>query len=94
MRYHTGGIAGLKPNEVPAILERGEEVLTADDPRHINNGGAAPGAPSQGGVSSVTVVNTFDPADVLEKALSTSVGEKVFLNYVQQNSGAFRAAIS
>ena len=26
-KYHTGGIAGLMPNEVPAILERGEVVL-------------------------------------------------------------------
>lgn len=26
-RYHSGGIAGLKPNEVPAILERGELVI-------------------------------------------------------------------
>lgn len=38
-RYHTGGIAGLKPNEVPAVLMAGEEVLTANDPRHKNNGG-------------------------------------------------------
>ncbi|MCW2242808.1 phage tail length tape measure family protein [Azospirillum canadense] len=37
-RYHTGGIAG---DEVPAILQRGEEVLTADDPRHRFNLGAA-----------------------------------------------------
>jgi phage-related minor tail protein len=34
---HNGGMAGLRSNEVPAILERGEEVLTADDPRHRNN---------------------------------------------------------
>lgn len=34
---HSGGLAGLMANEVPAILERGEEVLTADDPRHRNN---------------------------------------------------------
>lgn len=34
---HSGGLAGLRANEVPAILERGEEVLTADDPRHVNN---------------------------------------------------------
>jgi hypothetical protein len=27
-RYHLGGIAGLRPNEVAAILERGERVLT------------------------------------------------------------------
>jgi hypothetical protein len=29
-RYHNGGIAGLKPNEVPAILERGERVIPAN----------------------------------------------------------------
>ena len=40
---HSGGIAGmssglgLKSNERAAVLEVGEEVLTADDPRHINN---------------------------------------------------------
>lgn len=38
-RYHSGGIAGLKPNEVPTILEKGEEVLTRNDPRHALNGG-------------------------------------------------------
>ena len=32
-RYHGGGIAGLKPNEVPAILERGEEVLSKNSRR-------------------------------------------------------------
>jgi lambda family phage tail tape measure protein len=26
-RYHTGGIAGLQPGEIPAILQRGETVL-------------------------------------------------------------------
>ena len=41
-RYHSGGIAGRMPNlqanEVPAILQRGEEVLTRKDPRHRDNG--------------------------------------------------------
>lgn len=49
-RYHTGGIAGLKPNEVPAVLMAGEEVLTANDPRHKNNGGTM-AARSMGPVS-------------------------------------------
>ncbi|GAB1388998.1 hypothetical protein MASR1M6_11790 [Rubrivivax sp.] len=40
---HGGGIAGLMPNEVPAVLERGEEVLTADDPRHRRNMGRGSG---------------------------------------------------
>ena len=41
LRYHGGGIAGLAPNEVPTVLERGEEVLRRGDPRHRDNGGMA-----------------------------------------------------
>ncbi len=37
-RYHGGGIAG---DEVPAVLRRGEEVLTRGDPRHVLNDGQA-----------------------------------------------------
>lgn len=36
-RYHSGGIAGLRPNERLSVLEDGEEVLTADNPRHVRN---------------------------------------------------------
>ena len=48
VRYHTGGVAGLKPNEVPAILQKGEEVLTSQDARHRANLGqqGAGGAPT------------------------------------------------
>lgn len=45
-RYHTGGIAGMAPrrsDEMYAVLQKGEEVLTADDPRHIKNMGAGGG---------------------------------------------------
>ena len=42
-RYHSGGIAGLKPNEVPAVLEAGEEVLKTSDPRHARNYAGAVG---------------------------------------------------
>ena len=52
-RYHSGGIAGLMPNEVPAILQRGEEVLTQRDPRHRDNAG--------GRTVNVTVNNSFAP---------------------------------
>ncbi len=42
VKYHSGGIAGLQPDEVPAILMGGpkgkrEEILTAKDPRHRDN---------------------------------------------------------
>lgn len=36
-RYSDREANELKENEVPTILERDEEVLTADDPRHRNN---------------------------------------------------------
>lgn len=42
-RYHNGGITGLGPNEVPIVAERGEEVLTRNDPRHRFNGGMSGG---------------------------------------------------
>lgn len=86
-RYHGGGIAGLAPDEVPAILLRNEEVLTEDDPRHRANGGLA------GGGGSVKVTNVFDPGDMLDKALSTEAGERTFMNFVGRNSAAFKAAI-
>lgn len=55
-RYHDGAIAGLKSNEVPAILERGEEVLTKNDPRHRNNSGT-------GTVNlTLNINNPIDPA--------------------------------
>jgi hypothetical protein len=33
-RFHAGGMLGLRPDEVPFVGLRGEEVLTRSDPRH------------------------------------------------------------
>jgi phage-related minor tail protein len=41
-RMHAGGWAGLKPDEVPAILQRGERVLSR---RHVAQGDDTKGAP-------------------------------------------------
>lgn len=84
MRYHGGGIAGLKPNEVPAVLERGEEVLTADDPRHVANGG---------GGAKVKIVNAFDSGGFLTAALNSTEGEQAILNFVRNNPSAFKSAM-
>lgn len=81
IRYHGGGIAGLKPNEVPTILEEGEGVFTQDQMKAL------------GGPSSLKVVNILDAADMLARALATETGEKVLLNFVRNNPGAFKAAI-
>lgn len=38
-RYHSGGLPGLRHNEVPTVLLKGEEVLSRTDPRNVMNGG-------------------------------------------------------
>lgn len=47
-RYHTGGIAGLAPGEVPAILQSGEGVFTREQMAALGNGG-------MGGEGNVTI---------------------------------------
>lgn len=84
-RYHEGGIAGLKSGEVPAILKRGEEVLTEDDPRHVGNGGGMSGG--------ATVINAIDAPSFVEEALKSSRGGKAILNYMRANPSAVRAAL-
>jgi hypothetical protein len=89
-RYHRGGIAGLRPNEVPAILESGpnaEEVLTADDPRHVRNGGKSASINQK-------IVNVFDPVELLRVALADEAGQEVLVNHVSKNPRAYQAALS
>jgi tape measure domain-containing protein len=38
-RFHEGGLPGLKSNEVPTILQKGEEVLDRNNPDNVLNGG-------------------------------------------------------
>lgn len=87
-RFHNGGLPGLKANEVPTILEKGEEVLTADDPRHVANGGSAGAAP-------VNVQNNimFDSASVVADGMARPEGRKAFLTFIQANKGAVKAAL-
>ena len=81
-RYATGGLAGLRPNEMPAILHRGEEVLTAQDPRHRANGGA----------SGVRIVNVIDPA-MAGEYLSSASGERTILNVLRRNAAAVKQVL-
>ncbi|MGX7874461.1 phage tail length tape measure family protein [Mesorhizobium sp. ORM6] len=87
-RHHTGGVIGLKANEVPIIGLRGEEMLTEDDPRHVKNGGG------RGQALNVKNVNLFDPADVLEQALASVAGERIILNHMTRNARKISAALN
>jgi Tape measure protein len=90
-RMHTGGIAGLMPNEVPTILQRGEEVLDASNPRHIANQGG--GGPSQPPVVNLKNINAFSYEEVMTQALNTTPGQQAFVNFVRQNQRAVRSAL-
>lgn len=82
-RYHSGGIAGaspLKPGEVPAILQRGEEVITQQDPRHAMNGGG-----TGGGMQNVRI-NLIDDRGNIGDYMSSADGERVLLETLERNS--------
>jgi tape measure domain-containing protein len=83
-RYHTGGIAGFAPNEVPAVLQRGEEVLTRDDPRHILNlGSTVANAAGQAATPQRFVL--VDDRSQVPQAMASSEGEKVTLVHLKNN---------
>lgn len=63
-RLHRGGLAS---DEVPAILQRGEEVLTRSDPRHVLNAGMAGGNRTE-----INVSGTSDPALVITAAVQAA----------------------
>lgn len=92
MRYHTGGLAGFRPNEVPAILERNEEVLTRDDPRHVLNGGKA-GGTDGGGADAGTRVVVVDDRQAVPEAMNSSAGEKVIIATIKNNAASIKSML-
>ena len=89
-RYHAGGIAGaapLKPGEVPAILKKGEEVITQQDPRHTMNGGGA------GGGMQAVRINLIDDRGNIGDYMSSADGERVLLETLERNSMRARTVL-
>lgn len=74
-KYHNGGIAGLKPNEVPAVLEEGERVLPAGAP-------AAPSITSLGSAMHITLGVSVDESGSL-KPFVESVSGNVAVSVMQ-----------
>lgn len=95
-RYHTGAAGlGLRSDEVMAVLKKREEVLAANDPRNILNGGAAAGGQPVVPASqpSIKIVNTINPVDVVNEGLGTAAGEKVMVNAIARNSKTIRKVL-
>jgi hypothetical protein len=86
-RYHTGGVVGLAANEQAAILQRGEEVLTADNPRNMRNVGRA--APPDINIRNVLVA---DP-DMVPQHMASSRGEKIIMSTLTRNAATVRQLV-
>jgi len=92
-RMHSGGIVGLAADEVPTILQRGEEVLSRNDPRNVLNGAAGGGNDALAAAlsqmkPSVKVINAIDSGDMMAAGFGTRKGEESFMNFIRTRSGA------
>jgi hypothetical protein len=79
-RMHSGGMVGLGQDERTAILQVGEEVLSKRDPRNALNGGTMPAATAS--PQAINIVNTIDPQEVIDHALSTPAGQRSLVNAI------------
>lgn len=79
-RYHSGGIAGLKPDEVPAILQTGERVLSR---RQTAMYDATLAAGASAGRVTTPIVAIGD--DAVANALASAAGENVVVTHVRNN---------
>ncbi len=89
-RYHSGrsGV-GMAADEVAAVLQRGEEVLSRDDPRNILNAGRGRGSSPAGGGANVKQVLVLDQGQI-PAAMQSSSGERVVLTHIKANAPAIR----
>lgn len=87
-KLHTGGMPGLARDEVPTILKRNEEVLTADDPRHVQNGGKNAGS-SRSSVTNQRIVLVSDERDI-HAAMASAQGEEVTVQNIRKNIPTIR----
>jgi len=88
-RFHAGGLPGLEHNEVAAILKKGEEVVTEDNPRHIANSGSGVPAQKQPDVH-VTNVNVLDREEMAGAIMSANATGPALLNFISRNSSAIK----
>lgn len=80
-RFHNG----LKSDEFPTILQRGEEVTSKADVQkeRITQTENTP---------AVSIINVIDPA-MVESYMSSSAGKKIVMNHIANNSGEVKGVL-
>jgi hypothetical protein len=81
-RFHEGGLPGLRSDEVPSILQTGEEVLSRDDPRNVMNGASRTAGANSAGTRFVLV----DDRSKIPEAMQSAEGENVIVQTIRRNS--------
>lgn len=91
-RFHDGGLPGLKSDEVPIIAQKGEQILSKDDPNNIMNQGSGSGSGSSN-PQDIRVINAIDSASVVAAGLNAPENSKVILNYIKANKQAVKQVL-
>lgn len=88
-RFHDGGLPGLKSDEVPIIAQKGEQILSKDDPNNIMNQGSGSGSGSPS-PQDIRIINAIDSASVVAAGLNAPENSKLVLNYLKANKQAVK----
>lgn len=88
-RFHDGGLPGLKSDEVPIIAQKGEQILSKDDPNNIMNQGSGSGSGSPS-PQEIRIINAMDPASFVAAGLNAPENSKLVLNYLKANKQAVK----
>lgn len=88
-RMHTGGVVGLAPDEVPTILQKGEEVLAKEDPRNVMNGGGQQG-PAVVEVGGPTIYNMLDQDELAQAVMSNPTTSRSLVNIIRSQKSQIK----
>lgn len=91
-RYHEGGFAGLKPGEVPAILEEGERIRTVEQEKALQERLRAGETPA-GQMPDINVNNYLDSGSFVSAGLNTKVGQHAIMNFISANTRSINRAL-
>lgn len=92
-RFHNGGAPGLASDEVAAVLQKGEYVMSKSDPDNPLNGGRGKGGSGSGG-QQLVINNLLDTDTMAGRILDSQSGQKGIMNFITDNATAIKAVLN